>query len=223
MRTLWIVGLLAVASCAEQKTEPVPMSPKTPATPSAPAPAPQPTPAIEVATFGAGCFWCVEAVYQELTGVLAVESGYAGGKTVNPSYEDICTGRTGHAEVCRITFDPSKVSFAKMLEVFWQTHDPTTLNRQGNDIGTQYRSVVFTHSETQKALAEKYMKELDASGAFARPIVTEISPAPVYYKAEDYHQNYFRRNPDKGYCRAIIAPKMEKFRKVFGDALKKDR
>ena len=176
---------------------------------------------LETATLGAGCFWCVEAVYQELKGVISVESGYAGGPGENPTYKEVCSGRTGHAEVCQIKFDPSVLSFKDVLQVFWKTHDPTTLNRQGNDRGTQYRSVIFTHSDEQKALAEKYKKELDASGAWDKPIVTEISPFTKFWKAEDYHQNYFRNNPDQGYCAYIIAPKMEKFRKVFGDSLKK--
>ncbi|MBI4563483.1 MAG: peptide-methionine (S)-S-oxide reductase MsrA [Planctomycetes bacterium] len=179
--------------------------------------------AEETATFGAGCFWCVEAVFEELDGVLSVESGYAGGEVENPTYEQVCSGRTGHAEACRITFDPARIGYEKLLEVFWKTHDPTTLNRQGNDIGTQYRSVIFYHDEGQKVLAEKIKKELDASGAWDAPIVTEIRPFTRFFKAEEYHQDYFRRNPDKAYCRAIIAPKMEKFRKAFRDALKDER
>lgn len=214
MRDLWIVGLLAVASCAEQKPEPVPMTPKPPP--------PQPAPAVEVATFGAGCFWCVEAVYQKVEGVLLVESGYAGGEVENPTYKQVCSGTTGHAEVCQIKFDPAKVSYAKLLEVFFGTHDPTTLNRQGNDEGTQYRSVVFHHTPEQKALAEKAKKSLDASGAWGKPIVTEISPAPKFFKAEDSHQNFFVLNPQQGYCRYIVAPKVEKFKKAFADLLKKE-
>lgn len=209
-RGLGAAVLWAVASCTEKMPEPPapPMNAKAP-------------PPVETATFGAGCFWCVEAVFQELAGVLSVESGYSGGTVDNPSYKEVCRGTTGHAEVCRITFDPSKVSYAKLLEVFWKTHDPTTLNRQGNDEGTQYRSVIFHHSSEQKALAEEIKKKLDASGAWERPIVTEISPAAKFYKAEDSHQNYFRLNPEQGYCRYIIAPKMEKFRKVFAEALRK--
>jgi peptide-methionine (S)-S-oxide reductase len=176
---------------------------------------------IETATLGAGCFWCVEAVYQELAGVLSVESGYAGGIVENPTYRQVCAGTTGHAEVAQIRFDPAKVTFAQILEVFWKTHDPTTPNRQGVDEGTQYRSVIFTHGEEQRRIAEELKKSLDASGAWEKPIVTEILPLPVFYKAENYHQNYFRENPDQGYCRAIIRPKMEKFRKVFADQLKK--
>jgi peptide-methionine (S)-S-oxide reductase len=175
---------------------------------------------IETATLGGGCFWCVEAVFQEVKGVTAVESGYAGGKTDNPTYKEICTGTTGHAEVCQIKFDTAVISFKDILEVFFKTHDPTTLNRQGNDKGTQYRSVIFYHSPEQKELAEKVKKELDASGAFKNPIVTEISPISKYTKAEEYHQNYFKNNPDQGYCAYVIAPKMDKFRKVFKEKLK---
>jgi peptide-methionine (S)-S-oxide reductase len=175
----------------------------------------------QLATFGAGCFWCVEAVFQRLEGVLSVESGYAGGTVEDPTYEQVCSGTTGHAEVCRIRFDPAKISYATLLEVFWKTHNPTTLNRQGYDLGTQYRSVIFYHTEEQRELAEKYKKELDASGAWNRPIVTEIEPAPPFYKAEEYHQNYYNSNPGKGYCARIIAPKLEKFEKVFKDKLKR--
>jgi len=177
-------------------------------------------PKIETATLGGGCFWCVEAVFQEVKGVTAVESGYTGGKTENPTYKEICTGTTGHAEVCQIKFDASVITFKDILEVFCKTHDPTTLNRQGNDKGTQYRSVIYTHSPEQKELAEKIKKELDASGAWKNPIVTEISPIGKYYKAEDYHQNYFKTNPEQGYCAYVIAPKMDKFRKVFKEKLK---
>jgi peptide methionine sulfoxide reductase msrA/msrB len=174
----------------------------------------------EKATFGAGCFWCVEAVFQQLEGVISVVSGYEGGRVKNPTYREVCSGLTGHAEVIQVTFDPHKISFAQLLEVFWQTHDPTTLNRQGADTGTQYRSVVFYHSEEQMRLAEHYKQELNASGAYNSPIVTEISPASTFYPAEDYHQNYFRLNPEQGYCRAVIMPKVEKFRKVFAERLK---
>jgi peptide-methionine (S)-S-oxide reductase len=177
----------------------------------------------DTAIFGAGCFWCVEAVFQRLDGVLKVESGYSGGNVKNPSYREVCDGTTGHAEVCRIIYDPSKVSFETLLSVFWQTHDPTTPNRQGNDMGSQYRSAVFYTSEEQKQLAEKYKKELDASGAFDRPIVTEITAYTNYYPAEDYHQNYYNQNTSQGYCQFVIAPKVEKFEKVFKDKLKKAR
>ncbi|MEM7038654.1 MAG: bifunctional methionine sulfoxide reductase B/A protein [Bacteroidota bacterium] len=172
------------------------------------------------ATFGAGCFWCVEAVFQEVAGVIRVESGYSGGQVENPTYRAVCDGTTGHAEVIRIVYDPKTVAFEELLEIFWQTHDPTTLNRQGNDVGTQYRSAVFFHNTYQKEKAEFYKEKLNASGAFRMPIVTEISPLINYYAAENYHQNYYSYNPNQGYCRVIIAPKMEKFRKAFQDKLK---
>jgi peptide-methionine (S)-S-oxide reductase len=174
----------------------------------------------ETATFGAGCFWCVEAVFQEMKGVTKVTSGYSGGTVKNPGYKEVCAGLTGHAEVCQIEFNPSEVSFKELLEAFWQTHDPTTLNRQGNDAGTQYRSVIFYHNETQKHLAEKYKDELNKSGAFDKPIVTAIDPFTVFYPAEDYHQNYFNQNGDAPYCQYVIQPKVDKFRKVFYNKLK---
>jgi peptide-methionine (S)-S-oxide reductase len=174
----------------------------------------------EVATFGAGCFWCVEAVFQRLQGVISVESGYAGGRVDNPTYKQVCTGATGHAEVCQIRYDPAKIRFDELLEVFWKTHDPTTLNRQGADVGTQYRSVIFYHDDQQREQAELRKKQLNESGAWSAPIVTEISPLTRFYKAEDYHQNYFRENPQQGYCRFVIRPKLEKFEKVFRDKLK---
>jgi len=174
----------------------------------------------ELATFGAGCFWCVEAIFQRLRGVVSVESGYAGGTVENPSYKQVCTGTTGHAEVCRIRYDPTKVTYATLLEVFWKTHDPTTLNRQGYDVGTQYRSVIFYHTEEQRELAEKYKRELDTSGAWDKPIVTEIQPASRFYKAEPYHQNYYNSNPTQGYCTKVVLPKIEKFEKVFKDKIK---
>ena len=175
---------------------------------------------LAVATFGSGCFWCTEAVYQQIRGVEGVVSGYAGGHVDNPTYKEVCAGTTGHAECTQITYDPTKVSYEKLLEVFWKSHDPTTLNRQGNDVGTQYRSVVFYHDEQQKELAEKYKALLDKSGAFRDPIVTEISPLPTFYAAEDYHQNYFNLNGSQGYCRAIIAPKVAKIRQVFAEEVK---
>ena len=175
----------------------------------------------DTATFAAGCFWCVEAVFQNLDGVLSVMSGYLGGQVKNPSYREVCNGTTGHAEACNIVYDPAKISYEELLEVFWKTHNPTTMNRQGNDEGTQYRSAIFYHNETQKQLAEKYKKELDASGAFDATIVTEISPYTNFYKAEDYHQNYFNQNGDQPYCRFVIQPKVDKFKKVFKDKLKK--
>lgn len=175
---------------------------------------------LEAATFGAGCFWCVEAVFLELKGVQSVMPGYCGGKTLNPTYDEVCRGTTGHAEVARIVYDSKQITFSELLEVFWQTHDPTTLNRQGADVGTQYRSVIFYHDENQKALAEKYKSELNASGAWDKPLVTEIAPISTFYPAEKYHQNYFNNNPEQGYCRYVIAPKMDKFRKVFKTKLK---
>ncbi len=175
---------------------------------------------LETATFGAGCFWCVEAVFQQLEGVKTVASGYTGGKIENPTYKQVSAGNSGHAEVIQLTYDPQVVTFAELLEVFWQTHDPTTLNRQGADVGTQYRSAIFYHTPEQRALAEKYKKELDAAGAFNSPIVTEIVPASKFYKAEDYHQNYYNLNSSQPYCSYVITPKLEKLKKVFKDKLK---
>ncbi len=174
-----------------------------------------------IATFGAGCFWCVEAVYQRLEGVLLVESGYEGGQTKNPTYKEICTGTTGHAEVCRITYDTDKLSFVELLEVFWKTHDPTTLNRQGGDVGTQYRSVVFYHSEEQKELAETVMQKMEEAAVYKDKIVTEISPSSIFYIAENYHQDYFNQNGYQPYCQFVVRPKVEKFANVFGDKMKK--
>ena len=170
---------------------------------------------LETATFGAGCFWCVEAVFQNLQGVASVVSGYAGGTVENPTYEQVCSGATGYAEVCQIHFDPARISYKELLEVFWQTHDPTTLNRQGSDEGTQYRSAIFYHSDQQRQTAELYKKELAAAKIWDRPIVTEIVPFKKFYKAEDYHQNYYRQNAGQPYCRFVITPKVDKFRKVF--------
>lgn len=174
----------------------------------------------DTATFGAGCFWCVEAVFLELKGVSSVASGYMGGQRANPTYEQVCSGATGHAEVIQVAYDPRVITFPELLEVFWSVHDPTTLNRQGADVGTQYRSVVFYHTEGQKELALEYKKKLDESAAFPAPIVTEISPATVFYKAEDYHQNYYNSNGSQPYCSLVIRPKVEKFRKVFGAKLR---
>lgn len=175
---------------------------------------------LEIATLGAGCFWCVEAVFQNLRGVEKVESGYSGGKTANPTYEQVCSGKTGHAEVAQITFDPQIISFAELLTVFWHTHDPTTLNRQGADTGTQYRSVIFYHDEEQKRIAEVSKKETDASGLWKDPIVTEIAPFREFFKAENYHQNFYNENPNQPYCTVVIAPKMRKFYKEFSHLLK---
>lgn len=175
---------------------------------------------FEEATFGAGCFWCVEAVFEDLKGVKKVEAGYAGGHVKNPTYEEVCTGNTGHAEVAHIVYDPDVISYEQLLTVFWHTHNPTTLNRQGADVGTQYRSVIFYHNEKQKEIAEKSLKETDASDLWDDPIVTKISPLKNYSKAENYHQNYYENNPNAGYCQVVIAPKLQKFRKEFSYLLK---
>jgi peptide-methionine (S)-S-oxide reductase len=174
----------------------------------------------EVATLGGGCFWCLEAVYDELRGVEDVVSGYAGGSVANPSYREVTTGRTGHAEVVQLTFDPDEVSYKELLEVFFTIHDPTTLNRQGADVGTQYRSVIFYHSPEQKAIAEQVIAELEAARLWPDPIVTEIAPLTDFFKAEDYHQEYYAQNPEQGYCQAVITPKVAKFRKEFLSRLK---
>ena len=175
---------------------------------------------LETITLGAGCFWCVEAVFQKLKGVESVVSGYSGGHIKNPAYREVCNGVTGHAEVIQIKFDPSLVSIAEILQVFWQTHDPTTLNRQGNDIGTQYRSAIFYHTEEQRQIAEQYKEELNKSKAFPEPIVTEITAITNFYRAEDHHQNYFNQNSDQGYCQFVVRPKVEKFKKLFADKMK---
>jgi peptide-methionine (S)-S-oxide reductase len=179
------------------------------------------TPVLDTATLGAGCFWCVEAVFLQLDGVVSVTSGYMGGHVLNPTYKQVCEGTTGHAEVAQIVFDTTKISFDEILEVFWQTHDPTTLNRQGNDVGTQYRSAVFYHDAQQKEKAEYYKKKLNESGAFSAPIVTEVTQASTFYKAEDYHQNYYAQNSSQPYCVYVVKPKVDKVRKVFADRLKK--
>jgi peptide-methionine (S)-S-oxide reductase len=177
---------------------------------------------MEKATLAGGCFWCVEAVYQQLKGVEKVESGYAGGKNPNPTYKEVCTGETGHAEVVQITYDPSEISFLQLLEVFFEVHDPTTLNRQGADVGTQYRSSIFFHNDEQKQIAKSVIKELDESGAFTNKIVTILEPYTEFFVAEDYHQNYFNENGDKNpYCQMVVRPKVEKFQKVFKDKLKR--
>ena len=174
----------------------------------------------ELATLGAGCFWCVEAVFRNLKGVEEVVSGYSGGALAYPIYEQVCTGATGHAEAVQITFDPEAISFSEILYVFWRTHDPTTVNRQGYDTGTQYRSVIFYHNEEQRVEAEKSKKEADESGLWPGPIVTEIAPYTNFYKAEEYHQDYYRMNPDQSYCQVVIDPKIRKMRKEFQDKLK---
>jgi peptide-methionine (S)-S-oxide reductase len=174
----------------------------------------------DTATFGAGCFWCVEAIFQQIEGVVSVKSGYEGGTRANPTYEEVCTGNTGHAEVCQLIFDPKKVSYKTLLQAFWESHDPTTLNKQGGDVGTQYRSTIFYHSSEQKTTAEFYKTELQKSGAFENEIVTEIVPAVIFYEAEKYHQNYFNQNGDQPYCQFVIRPKVEKFQKAFKNKLK---
>ena len=176
---------------------------------------------VEVATLAGGCFWCTEAVFLELNGVKSVVSGYIGGKTLNPTYKEICNGDTGHAEAIQITFDPNVISFGELLEIFFATHDPTTLNRQGNDVGTQYRSEIFYNNEVQKQLSEKYIDLLTKENTFGKPIVTTISAASKFYEAEDYHQNYYNQNKEQGYCSYIITPKMDKLKKVYKDKLKK--
>lgn len=174
----------------------------------------------EKATFGAGCFWCVEAIFERVNGVQSVVSGYAGGETENPTYRQVSTGTTGHAEVVQITFQPDLISYAGLLEIFFKTHDPTTLNRQGADVGTQYRSLILYHSETQRRLAEEAIRELQAAGIWEDPVVTRVEPFKTFYPAEDYHQEYFAENPGQAYCRMVIQPKVEKFEKVFRDRLK---
>lgn len=175
---------------------------------------------LEKATLGAGCFWCVEAIFEEVKGVKSVVAGYAGGEIKNPTYRQVSSGSTGHAEVTRITYDPSVISFEQLLEVFWHTHNPTTKNRQGPDVGPQYRSVIYYHNEEQKEIAEKSMKKTDASDLWEDPIVTEIEPISNYSRAENYHQNYYENNPNAGYCTVVIAPKLKKFRKQFSHLLK---
>lgn len=179
-------------------------------------------PAYDTATFGTGCFWCTEALFQQLDGVVKVTSGYSGGDVTNPTYEQICTKTTGHAECLNILYDKSKISFDELLEVFWQSHDPTTLNKQGNDVGPQYRSVIFYHDEEKREKAEKYKEALNQSGAWANPVVTEISPIRAFYPAEAYHQDYYKKNGGQPYCYYVIKPKLDKFQKVFKNKLKKD-
>lgn len=174
----------------------------------------------EKATFGMGCFWCTEAIFQQLKGVKKVESGYSGGTVSNPTYEDVSSGQTGHAEVIQVTYDPAVISYKDLLEVFWKMHDATTLNRQGADVGTQYRSVIFYSNADQKSLAEKYKNELNAQNAFGKPVVTQVAPLKNFYKAEDYHQNYYKLNGSQPYCRIVIKPKMDKLEKIFKDKLK---
>lgn len=178
-------------------------------------------PNYKTATFGSGCFWCTEAIFERVNGVISVVSGYSGGHVVDPTYKEVCDGTTGHAECTQITFDPSIISYDELLEIFWKTHDPTTLNRQGNDVGTQYRSVIFYHDEDQKQKADYYKQKLTDEKIWDKPIVTEITKFENFYPAEDYHQEYYENNPNQGYCAFVITPKVEKFEKIFKDKLKK--
>jgi peptide-methionine (S)-S-oxide reductase len=212
-----IITMVCTASCAANKNE-VMQETAIETTTTGDASAPNDT-----ATFGTGCFWCTEAIFQQLEGVQQVTSGYSGGFTENPSYKEVCSGTTGHAECLRVIYNPAVISYDELLEVFWQTHDPTTLNRQGADVGTQYRSVVFYHNDKQKMLAEKYKAALDKSGAWEKPIVTTLEPMKKFYSAEDYHQNYYNDNQGQGYCQFVIRPKVEKFEKVFKSKLKKKK
>ena len=207
------LALLPFSFCAKEKNSMVPKSKETKNM--------EIQNGLEVATLAGGCFWCTEAVFLELDGVKKVVSGYIGGATVNPTYKDICNGDTGHAEAIEITFDPKEVSFGELLEIFFATHDPTTLNRQGNDIGTQYRSEIFYHNPTQKQLSKDYIALMTSENTFGKPIVTKISAASKFYEAEDYHQNYYNQNKTQGYCSYVITPKIEKLKKVYQDKLKK--
>jgi len=213
MKRIIILALLCVTAgaCGQNvKKENKNMSEKTPVTEG-----------LELATFGSGCFWCTEAIFLNVKGVERVESGYTGGRVKNPTYKEVCSGLTGHAEVIQLSYNPKVISYEELLEIFWKTHDPTTLNRQGADVGTQYRSAVFYHNEEQKRLAEYYKKKLGDEKIWDAPIVTEITPATVFYKAEDYHQNYYNLNSEQTYCSFVITPKLEKFKKVFASKLKK--
>ena len=215
--TTLVISMVHLISCAQPEkkdrmTTPLPPSKHENAAPGT----------TDTATFANGCFWCTEAIFEQLDGVVSATSGYTDGHVKTPTYKEVCTGETGHAECLQIVYDPSKISFDELLEVFWETHDPTTLNRQGNDVGTQYRSGIYYHTEEQKEKADKYKAELDKSGAFNKPIVTEVKPFSVFYPAENYHQEYFENNQGSDqYCTIVIRPKVEKFRKVFKDKLKK--
>jgi peptide-methionine (S)-S-oxide reductase len=206
-------AFISFTSCANKKTTTMNNEPNLTTTQAS---------LMDTVTFGTGCFWCTEAIFQQVDGVVSVESGYSGGQLENPTYEQIGSGATGHAECLNIVYDSTKVSYDELLEIFWQTHDPTTLNRQGNDIGTQYRSVIFYRNAHQKEIAEKYRAALDKSGAFPRPIVTTLEPMTQFYKAENYHQNYYNQNGSQPYCQFVIRPKVEKFQKVFKDKIKKN-
>lgn len=204
------------ASCAQKKTSTMEKANEETAMPAG-----VKTAGLDTATFGEGCFWCTEAFFQQLKGVKKVVSGYSGGDVANPTYQEVCTGTTGHAEVSEIIYDPSEISYDMLLQAFWESHDPTTLNRQGNDVGPQYRSVIFYHDKMQQEKAEAYKKKLNAAGAFSGPIVTAIEPLKNFYPAENYHQDYYENNPNQPYCQLVIRPKLEKFRKVFKEELKK--
>ena len=207
------LALLPFSFCAKDKNIKVPKSTETNSM--------EIREGLEVATFAGGCFWCTEAVFLELNGVKSVVSGYIGGKTINPTYKEISNGDTGHAEAIEITFDPTKISFGELLEIFFATHDPTTLNRQGNDVGTQYRSEIFYHNGAQKQLSEDYIALMTSENTFGKPIVTKISAATTFYEAEDYHQNYYNQNKTQGYCSYVITPKIDKLKKMYHDKLKK--
>ena len=212
-----IIGLTTLLSCGQKSTTITKLNTDNNMEPINQ----QALPSVETATFANGCFWCTEAIFEELEGVIRATSGYTGGEVVNPTYKEVCGGQTGHAECLQITYDPAKISFDELLAVFWETHDPTTLNRQGADAGTQYRSGIFYHNQEQKEKAEKYKAALDKSGAFDKPIVTEITAFTKFYPAEDYHQQYFENNENANpYCKMVIRPKLDKFRKVFKDKLK---
>lgn len=220
--TIAIAGLSSLLSCAQKSSvnNTTNMNPKNNTESSSNTSVPATT---DTATFANGCFWCTEAIFEELNGVISATSGYTGGQTNNPTYKDVTSGQTGHAECLQIVYDPSKITFDELLEVFWETHDPTTINRQGADVGTQYRSGIFYHNGDQKEKAEKYKVELNKSGAFNNPIVTEITPFTKFYPAEDYHQQYFEQNGNSNpYCKIVIQPKLDKFRKVFKDKLKQN-
>ena len=223
MKIVWLAaftGAAALISCAQNNNQNLKMN----TTKESGKPEATFTGKADTATLGTGCFWCTEAVFEQLDGVISATSGYAGGHVTNPTYKDVCTGETGHAECIQIVYDTSKISFDELLEVFWQVHDPTTLNRQGGDVGTQYRSVIFYHNDEQKQKAEKYKTELDKSGAYDNSIVTTLEPFTKFYKAENYHQEYYELNKDSNpYCSYVIRPKLEKFEKVFKDKLKKQK
>lgn len=214
----FIIIALGLISCLQNPTQKTNMTDNT-LNPAVPVGTSAKT---DTATFANGCFWCTEAIFEQLEGVISASSGYTDGHVANPTYKEVCTGETGHAECLQIIYDPEKISFDELLEVFWKTHDPTTLNRQGADVGTQYRSGIYYHNAEQKEKAEKYKAELDKSGAFDNPIVTEIKPASTFYIAEDYHQQYFENNENQNpYCKMVVRPKVDKFKKVFKDKLKK--